>query len=101
LYASGYKRSEIAKILVKQLTPMTTGDEAKLRRAKRKLAMWEKDEKFRDLIYANGLIDVELQSGRIMAGVVKKAKRGRVDAARLAFELTGDTIHAVIRHPQP
>jgi len=46
-------------------------------------------EKFRDLIYHKAVVDIDLATPEILQGVVKKAKKGRVDAARFALEITG------------
>jgi len=43
----------------------------------------------RDFIYAEAQMMLDLESPAIMRGVARKAKAGRVDAARLALELNG------------
>jgi hypothetical protein len=43
----------------------------------------------RDFIWAEAQILIDLESPAIMRGIAKKAKAGRIDAARLAFELNG------------
>jgi hypothetical protein len=91
LYGQGFDRRQISKAMLKHLTPNhkdATLDH-RTRRARNKLRAWERDPAFRDLIWANSLIQADLQSGRIVNGLVQKAKRGRVDAAKLALELTG------------
>jgi len=50
---------------------------------------WEASKEFRDLIWQFGLIQTDLRTGDILHGLVNKAVRGRVDAAKLALELTG------------
>jgi hypothetical protein len=57
--------------------------------ARRKLRRWEASKEFRDLIWEHGLVQTDLQTGRVLNGLVQKAVRGRVDAAKLALELTG------------
>jgi hypothetical protein len=91
LYGQGFDRRAIAKTLLHHLTPnhLDAGLDHRTRRARNKLRDWERDPAFRDLIWSQSLIKTDLQSGQIMNGLVQKAKRGRVDAAKLALELTG------------
>jgi len=60
-----------------------------MRQARRRLKDWEASKEFRDLIWQFGLIQTDLRTGDILHGLVNKAVRGRVDAAKLALELTG------------
>lgn len=96
LYAQGFNRAKISRILLDHLVPnkffddgLARPEEQLLAQARKKLRNWERDDKFRALVYAQGLIKVDLASGVIMDGLVKKAKKGRVDASRLLFEMTG------------
>lgn len=91
LYAQGYERRHIARIMLDHLVPngKDRPEEQRLSQARTKLRNWEKSDKFRDLIWKQGLIKIDLQSPAILNGVLKKAKRGRVDAARLLLEVTG------------
>jgi len=57
--------------------------------AQRRLRTWEQEESFRDLIYKQAVVELDMDSPAILKGIAGKAKRGRVDAARLALELTG------------
>jgi hypothetical protein len=57
--------------------------------ARHKLRRWEKRRDFRDLIYANAVAGLDLELPEILQGVGRSAKKGRVDAARLALEVTG------------
>lgn len=60
----------------------------RMRRARAKLRAMEQDQAFRDMVWNNAVIKTDLASGEILDGIVAKAKRGRVDAARLAMEIT-------------
>lgn len=95
LYGRGYKRPQIQTILLDHLAPAkrpgrrdrTREEQQSLARSK--LRRWEVSQKFRDLLYQHAVIELDLEVPDILAGVAQKAKRGRVDAARLALEVTG------------
>jgi hypothetical protein len=57
--------------------------------ARAKLKRWEKTQWFRDALYDHVVVKTDLSIPQIMEGVVKKAKRGRVDAAKLAMSVAG------------
>jgi hypothetical protein len=44
---------------------------------------------FRDLLWERAMIAADMRTPNIMAGVVRKAEEGRVDAAKLALSITG------------
>jgi hypothetical protein len=56
---------------------------------RKKLRLWEETQWFRDAVYdyTMGISDMEIP--RILSGVRRRAKAGRVDAARLVLEVTG------------
>jgi hypothetical protein len=92
LLASGFKSKDVAKALGKRLIPGTkhTEPDKIQKRAYEKLRRWVRsDQAFRDLIYEEAVIRLDLRSPQILNGVARSAERGRVDAARLALELTG------------
>lgn len=91
LYSQGYTRPNIARMLTKHLTPASKleDDYRRFIVAKNKLARWEKEQEFRDLIWDQAVVKTDLAAPQIMAGVVKKAIKGNVLAARLALEVTG------------
>lgn len=92
LYGRGFKRSQIARALVDHLYPqdgMARTEEQKLASVNRKLRRWEYSQQFRDLVYKYAVVDLDMETPAILAGLGRRAKRGRVDAARLALELTG------------
>jgi len=68
---------------------MARTDEQRLSTACHKLRRWEYSQEFRDLVYKYAVVDLDMDTPAILVGLSKRAKRGRVDAARLALELTG------------
>lgn len=95
LYGRGYKRRQIQNILLDHLAPKerdgrrnrTREEQQSLARAK--LKRWERTEKFRDMVYEHAVIELDMETPQILQGVARRAKRGRVDAARLSLEVTG------------
>ena len=95
LYGLGYKRSQVQEILLDHIAPKgrigkrdrTREEQQSL--ARNKLRRWEKSQKFRDLLYQHAVVQLDLETPAILQGVAKVARRGRVDAARLALEVTG------------
>jgi len=53
------------------------------------LRRWERKQAFRDHIYNVAITSVDMAMPAVLNGVVSRAVRGRVDAARLALEITG------------
>lgn len=91
LLAQGYSVEAVAEVLWRHMTPRSDHrlPAYRKRSARTKIRGWRREQSFRDLMYENGLRELDLAAPAIMRGVAGKAKRGRVDAARLAFELTG------------
>lgn len=96
LYGQGYERRQIARILLPHLARTTHFEdgtkrpmEQRLSTARRKLRQWEQSEKFRDLVYNESVVKLDLATPKILSGIAGKARSGRVDAARLVLELTG------------
>jgi len=56
---------------------------------KKRLRSWEETQWFRDAVYEATMAKTDMAIPSIMAGVRSRAKRGRVDAARLVLEVTG------------
>jgi hypothetical protein len=85
LLAAGFKPRKVAEVLKDYLSP--TGN---LQSAYTKLNRWRhSDPKFRDLIFSQAVVRLDLSSPEILDGLKRSARRGRVDAARFALELTG------------
>jgi len=95
LYGSGYRRRQIMRILFDTIAPAKRPGrrdrtiEERQSLARNKLRRWERSPKFRDLIYSVAVQELDLETPAILRGVANRAKRGRVDAARLALEVTG------------
>jgi hypothetical protein len=89
LYGRGMKRNEVAKAMRVQLAPEATNDADRMKVARRRLRFWERQQDFRDLLYIHAVTELDLQTPAILRGVAAKGRRGRVDAARLALEITG------------
>jgi hypothetical protein len=95
LYGRGYTRKQITQILFEHLAPAKRPGrrdrtlEERQSLARNKLRRWERSPKFRDLVYNQAVVELDMNTPQILAGVAQKAKRGRVDAARLALEVTG------------
>jgi hypothetical protein len=91
LYGQGYERRVIARILLNHLVPngLHRPEDVRMRQARQRLRDWEHQQTFRDLVYASAVVKLDMSTPAILKGVASKAKRGRVDAARLALELTG------------
>jgi hypothetical protein len=89
LYGQGFKRRQIVNILVEYLcNDRALTPEIKRKQAFTKLRRWETQQSFRDLIYDRAVVKLDMQIPGILDGVAKKARRGRVDAARLVLEVT-------------
>jgi hypothetical protein len=88
-YARGWRSARIARKLQHHLVLHEPDDELRLKKARQRIRAWLSTAKMRDAVYAEAQILLDLESPAIMRGVARKAKAGRVDAARLAFELNG------------
>jgi hypothetical protein len=92
LYGRGFRRAQIARALQDHLYPLdgkARTEEQRLATVNHKLRRWEYNQEFRDLVYRYAVVDLDMDTPAILVGLSKRAKRGRVDAARLALELTG------------
>jgi len=91
MYGRGIPRKIIARSLVDYLVPNGKDRplEQRLSQARNKLRKWERQGIFRDRVYEIAIIELDLDAPQMLKGLAKKAKRGRVDAVRLAMELTG------------
>lgn len=92
MYADGHSRQRIARYLERKLITKAQakrpGDQ-RLLAARSRLRAWEGSASFRDAVWRYTVEKADRDSPAIVAGVVKSAKKGRVDAARLALEITG------------
>jgi hypothetical protein len=91
LYVRGLKRRKIARLLIDHLAVPEEGESlnSRMRRATIRLRALEARKWFRDLLWERAMIAADMRTPNIMAGVVRKAEEGRVDAAKLALSITG------------
>lgn len=91
LYGQGVARRKVAALMLKFLAPPDgEADRSKrMRTAIKRLKQMEERKWFRDALWDHSMIQADLQTPQIIQGVVRKAKRGRVDAAKLALGLVG------------
>jgi hypothetical protein len=91
LYGRGFTRAAIARALVDYLTynSVARNDEQRLSNARSKLKRWEQQDDFRNLVYKYAVVELDMDSPGILKAVAHSAKKGRVDAAKLALEITG------------
>lgn len=91
LYGRGVTRRKVARLMLKFLAPgdgkMNTAQ--RMRVAVRRLTQMESRKWFRDALWEYALIQADIETPQILAGVTRKAKEGRVDAAKLALGITG------------
>jgi hypothetical protein len=90
LYGLGYERKQIAKVLARMIyEDKEWPKEIKEKSARNKLRAWEAKTWFRDLVWDNAVVALDMETPSSLRGVARKAKRGRVDAAKLALSVTG------------
>lgn len=90
LYGMGYPRREIAKMIAASLYGHRDWPrDRQIRVARERLRSWESRQWFRDAVYETAVVELDMQTPQILRGVAAKAKRGRVDAAKLALSLVG------------
>ena len=81
LYGAGFRRPQVAKAMAHLF-----GSE---RAARSRLRRLEKKQEFRDQVYSYAVVETDLELPSILKGVTRAARRGRVDAAKLALAVTG------------
>lgn len=90
LLGRGYSRGQVAERLVDHIITKSRRDrKTRLRMARNRLRKWSKSQDFRDAMWDGAVIQLDLDSPLILQGISRKARAGRVDAAKLAFEVTG------------
>lgn len=91
LFADGKPRAVVAKLLAPHLFPKLYGrnPSAAHRATRKKLRTWEETEWFRDAVYQSAVQHLDADIPAIFRGISRRAKKGRVDASRLALEVTG------------
>lgn len=89
LLAHGYTIPEVAKKLGDRLVPHESDRKKRLKKARTRIRAWMASQKMRDLLWEYSVHGLDLKSPQILNGVARKAVAGRVDAAKLALEITG------------
>lgn len=89
MMAKGTPLRVIARKLADYVVPDEADRQKQLKRTRARIRTWARTQKFRDAIYEEAMLRVDQKTGEILDGVVEKAIAGRVDAARLALEVTG------------
>lgn len=90
LFGIGYSRAEIAKAVADELYGHKEWMRSdKVQAARGRIRAWEQKQWFRDLVWDSAVVELDMSSGAILRGIKNKAKRGRVDAAKLALAITG------------
>ena len=90
LLGRGYTRPQVAERMVDYIITKSKRDrKTRLRMARNRIRKWEKTQDFRDALWDASVIQLDLDSPQILRGVSRKARAGRIDAARLALEVTG------------
>jgi hypothetical protein len=90
LYGLGYDRKSISQVIANLLygdkeIPM----ESRVKSARQRLRSWESRQWFRDMVWDQAVVELDMAGPQILRGIARKAKRGRVDAAKLALGITG------------
>lgn len=88
LMGQGRTAPQVATLLKDRICPRTP-ESKRMKAARARIRHWLRRESFRDLVYEYALVNLETEIPSIFKGVAKKAKAGRVDAARLVLEVTG------------
>jgi hypothetical protein len=97
LYGRGFSKQQVARVMATRF--VGASEQQRYKRARQTLSRWEMQESFRDMVYSHAVARLDLQSPAILNGVAKKAKQGRVDAARFSLEITGRHVPRGDVHP--
>lgn len=88
-YARGATVAQLARKLAHLIRPDVQDEDKQRQKSRSVIRKWLATEKMRNIIWQETLIQADLDSPQVVAAVGRKAKRGRIDAARLHLELTG------------
>lgn len=91
LYGQGFTRAQIAQAMLDHLYPAdgkARNREQKLSHVRAKLRRWEMSKTFRDMVWKHAVVKLDMATPSILIGLSKKARLGRVDAAKLVLEIT-------------
>jgi hypothetical protein len=88
--AKGKTSASFAKKYAMAIVPKHEGSEAKrVKKARARCRAWSHGELFRQALWDWSVNEMDLATPDILKGITAKAAAGRVDAARLALEITG------------
>lgn len=88
--AEGMEVPELARKYYRRLMANDgSPQEVRIKKARTRLRRWLASQTFRDALWDWSIRQADIASPQILAGVVRKAAAGRVDAARLILEITG------------
>lgn len=88
-HLAGILRPTIAKTLMEHFWPEEDWSPKLLSRIRNNVRSWESNQRYRDYLYRLAVERLDLDTPVILQGISGKAKQGRVDAAKLALEVTG------------
>jgi hypothetical protein len=89
MMAKGQPIPLIARKLADYIVQHEADREVQLKKARNRIRSWARSQAFRDALWEEALTMVDQASGEILEGLTGAAIRGRVDAARLIFEISG------------
>lgn len=100
LYGLGYDRKKVSMALVARGYGISSWPKAaRITRWRQKLRDWESQPWFRELVWETAVVELDLATPAILKGVAAKAKRGRVDAAKLSLAITGRHVDKSFEQP--
>lgn len=89
LLGQGYTVGQVAERMVDYIVQTSRSTpEKKKKQARTRIRKWRQRQDFRDLVYECTLERLDNETPQMLAGILRKAKAGRVDAAKLVLELT-------------
>jgi hypothetical protein len=80
--ASGFPKKKVVEALSK-------GDPAKAKHWRKKLQRWSVDARFQVMVQQAVHGELIMATGQITQALIRRAQRGRVDAIKLCFEMSG------------
>lgn len=89
LLGRGYSVGQVAERMVDYIIQNSKRPRTvRLKMARNRIRSWQKRAEFRDVVWNNAVVRLDNETPQILAGIAKKAKAGRVDAAKLALAVT-------------
>jgi len=88
-FVAGDSIGQIARKLGPHIVPHEKDEKEQRKKARIRIRRWFRTQKFRDLIWEESILLIDMATPAIAQGLIRKAAAGRVDAIRLALELNG------------